>query len=94
MAHSVVWIDSNNAHVFDLSKTGIFETRLKRSEATHHTFNKKDHHGDPSIEHFYRDVAAKLGGTEELLILGPGLAKGHFRKYLETHYKELAKKIV
>lgn len=93
MAHLVVWLDSNNAHIFDLTEAGIVEAHLKRKEINHHTFNKKDHHGDPSIEHFYKDVAIKLVNADEVLILGPGLAKNHFRTYLETHSKEIAKKI-
>jgi stalled ribosome rescue protein Dom34 len=93
MAHFIIWIDSNNARIFDLTEDGIVKAHVKRNEANHHTSNKKDHHGDPSVEHFYRDVVVNLVNADELLIIGPGLAKNHFKAYLETHRTELAKKI-
>lgn len=94
MAHFVLWLDSDNAHIFEFKESGIEKTNLKRTEINHHTFNKKDHHGDPSVEHFYKDVAARLSSATELLILGPGHAKNHFQTHLETHAAELAKKTV
>lgn len=61
----------------------------------HHTHNNKDHHGDSAPEHFFRDLAAKLKDAEKLLILGPGLAKNHFKNHLETHDTGgLAKRII
>jgi stalled ribosome rescue protein Dom34 len=94
MAHYVLWIDSDNAHIFTLKDSGVEKTNLKREEINHHTTNKKDHHGDPSVEHFYKHVAERVADANELLILGPGLAKNHFKTHLETHAAGLAKKIV
>ncbi|MGZ3722895.1 MAG: hypothetical protein ACXVA9_08205, partial [Bdellovibrionales bacterium] len=95
MSHNVIWMDTEKALIFDLKESGIEKSHVQRREIKHHTFNSKDHHGDPSIEHFYKDLAVKLNGVEELLILGPGEAKTHFKTFLETHYASgLAKKII
>lgn len=95
MAHHVLWIDSVSALIFHLTPGGIEKTHLERKNVTHHTFNKKDHHGDTNTENFYRDLSSQLSNAEEILIIGPGLAKNHFKTYLETHHKnDLARRIV
>jgi stalled ribosome rescue protein Dom34 len=75
MAHYVIWLDSEKAHIFNLKAAGIEKSHLERHENNHHTRNKKDNPGDSAGEHFYRDLAVRLGDAEEILILGPGLAK-------------------
>jgi stalled ribosome rescue protein Dom34 len=95
MLDYVIWLDSENAQIFALKSSGIEKSHLKRTGADHHTFNKKDHHGDPASEHFFRDLSVKLQDAGQLLILGPGLAKNHFKTHLETHHTGgLAKKII
>jgi stalled ribosome rescue protein Dom34 len=90
----VVWLDSEVAHIFALKTSGVEKTNLKANQADHHTHNKKDGHGDSNLEHFFRDLAVKLAGGEQILILGPGLAKNHFKTHLETHVAGLAKHVI
>jgi stalled ribosome rescue protein Dom34 len=91
----VIWLDSGIAEIFALKVSGIEKSHLKKTGVDHHTRNKKDSHGDPDLEHFFRDLAIKVGDAKELLIMGPGLAKNHFKTHLETHHANgLAKKIV
>ena len=95
MTDYVVWLDSENAQIFAMKESGIEKSHLKKSGIDHHTFNKKDHHGDAPGEHFFRDLAVRLKDSGQLLILGPGLAKNHFKTHLETHHAEsLAKRII
>ena len=95
MSDYVVWLDSEQAQIFALKTSGIEKSHLKKSGMDHHTHNKKDHHSDATIEHFFRDLAVKLKDAEHLLIVGPGLAKNHFRTHLETHHTgDLGKRIV
>lgn len=95
MSDYVIWLDSEKAKIFALKTTGIEKTHMEKKGIDHHTYNKKDHHGDSNSEHFFRDLAAKLGDAEQILILGPGLAKKHFKAHLETHHAAgLAKKII
>jgi len=95
MADYVVWLDSEKAHIFNLKPSGVEKSHVEKNVFDHHTINKKDHHGDPAQEHFFRDLAVKLKDAEKILILGPGLAKNHFKTHLETHHTaHLAKKII
>ena len=95
MADYVIWLDSEKAQIFNLKPSGIEKSHFEKSGMDHHSRNKKDHHGDPATEHFFRDLAQKLKGAEQLLILGPGLAKNHFKTHLETHHVNgLAGKVV
>lgn len=94
MAKYIIWLDSEHASIFDLKVSGIEKSQLQRQVIDHHTTNKKDHHGDPATEHFYRDLAKRIKDAEEILLLGPSLSKNHFKTYLESHTPGLAKAIV
>lgn len=95
MTNYVIWLDSEKAQIFALMTSGIKKSHLEKKTMDHHTHNKKDHHGDSAPEHFFRDLADRLQDAQQLLILGPGLAKNHFHTHLEAHDKDgLAKKIV
>lgn len=95
MTDYVLWLDSEKAAIFNFTATGIEKSHLEKDGQSHHTHNKKDSHGDSNAEHFFRDLAVKLKTAEHLLILGPGLAKNHFKTHLETHHTgDLAKRII
>ncbi len=91
----VVWIDSKNAHVFAMKTTGIEKLTVKKSDKNHHTRHKNDKHRDSNSEHYYSELAEKLKGADQILIMGPGLAKNHFKDHLTAHQSNtLAKKII
>lgn len=95
MSNYVVWVDSEKAHVFALTTSGVVKSHLEKRGADHHTHNKKDHHGDSNLEHFFRDLAVLIKEAEGVLILGPGRAKTDFKTHLETHHAAgLAAKVV
>ena len=95
MTDYVIWLDSEKAKIFALKPSGIELSHLEKSGMDHRTHNKKDHHGDAALEHFFRNLAVKLKDAEHLLILGPCIVKDHFKTHLETHHTGgLAKKIV
>jgi stalled ribosome rescue protein Dom34 len=95
MADYVVWLDSEKAQIYSLTTSGVKKSHFEKSGMDHHTHNKRDHSSDSNLEHFFRDLAIQLKDVEHLLILGPGLAKNHFKTHLETHHTAgLAKKIV
>ena len=90
----IVWLDSEKAQIFALTTEGIEKSNLEKSGMNHHSHERKDHTNDSNLEHFYRDLAAKLSDAEQLLLTGPGLAKKHFTNYLESHAATLSKKVV
>lgn len=91
----VVWLDSEEARIFELKTTGIEKSHLKKGDIDHHRRHKKDIHVDSNVEHYYRDLAEKLKKADQILLLGPGLAKNHFKGHLESHRPDhLATKII
>jgi stalled ribosome rescue protein Dom34 len=95
MKNSVIWLDSENAHIFDLKVTGIERTFVKKNGKDHHTRHKNDLHKDVHSEQYYNDLTDKIKDVDQLLLMGPGLAKKHFKEYLGAHQPNtLAKKII
>lgn len=95
MANYVLWLDSEKAQLFHLTTKGIVKSHLEKHQIDHHTHDKHHNHGDPGLEHFFHHVAELLKDATEILLLGPGLAKNHFKTHLERHHHEaLGKKII
>lgn len=94
MATYVIWLDSEKAHVFNLKPTGVEKFHIEKKGMDHHTHNKKDHHGDSAPDHFFHELALKLADAQEILLVGPGLGKSHFKTHLEKHHTTLSTKIV
>jgi stalled ribosome rescue protein Dom34 len=96
MRNYVVWLDSQQAHVFALNASGLQKSEVDNPNLDHHTHNKKEKTSDRdnNAEHFFRELATTVKDADQLLILGPGLAKNHFKDHLETHSKILAAKVI
>ncbi len=97
MKDYIIWLDSESAHVFALNSSGegVEKSVVKKNDADHHNRHKKDQHQDSHAEPYYRDLAAQLKDADKMLLIGPGLAKNHFRDHLNTHQAHtLAKKVI
>jgi stalled ribosome rescue protein Dom34 len=90
MNRTVVLLDSQNARVFHLLHRP--PEQLKLAVPDHHTHPKD--HGDAHSHAFYEAVAQHVKDSDELLVIGHGLGKTHFKTHLETHHPQLAKKVV
>jgi len=90
----VVWMDQRHAECFALHADGTFEhKRVIKHDPDHHTHGHRDDKHPP--EKFFKELAQTLHGAAELLLVGPGLAKDHFRTYLGRHHAtDLAKHVV
>ncbi len=95
MENYIIWLDSEKAQLFALQPSGVKRSHVKKSGVDHHTRNKKDNPNDEHAEHFFKLVTEALSGADQLLIMGPGLAKNHFKTYLEKHHHaKLASQII
>ena len=93
MSAYVVCLDSENAKVIQLEKGADQSKALHRHEVRHHTSADANHHKND--EKFFHEVAATLKDATQILLMGPGLAKDHFKKHLETHHHvQLGKHVV
>lgn len=90
MSYYALWIDHKDAVVYKFNADGVDEKKIANGE-----FGK--HHGEKhkEIEEFYHTVAKNLTGAQELLVMGPGVAKDEFKHHCEKHnHAPLAKAIV
>ena len=91
----VVWLDSKNAHVFSLKTTGIEKIKVAKNNKDHQRRHKNDMRRDSKSERYYLELSDQLKGADQVLLMGPGLAKNHFKDYLTTHLANtIAKKII
>ncbi|MEA2700974.1 MAG: hypothetical protein QOI66_5245, partial [Myxococcales bacterium] len=54
----------------------------------------RTHNHPDDRAHFFRDVAAALGETEQILILGPSVTKLHFLRYLQKDHPRIESRVV
>lgn len=93
MSAYVIWLDSHHAKLFKMSPGGATESKMDKSEIKHHTPQDVGNHKDSGK--FFEEVVGKLRDASEILLVGPGEARKHFKTHLESHHHaELAKKIV
>lgn len=89
MISSAIWITSDSARSFRLTPEDVIETNFKLAGPRHHGSEHGPHHADTQDnERLFSEISTKLikGSDDRFLILGPGLAKTHFQKYLTSHY--------
>lgn len=89
----IIWMDSEKAQVFGLNTKGIEKSNLKKSGGSHHS-GDSDNINDEQLKHFYHDLSSKVSDAEQLLIMGPGASKTHFKTYLDDHAAGLSKNVV
>ena len=87
MSACVIWMDSEHAKIFNISASGV-----EKKTVDQHTVNpigaRHDNHKHNAEEAFFHKVAEQVGMPEELLVMGAGMAKTHFKSHLEKHHHE------
>lgn len=84
MSSYVLWLDTQEAHIYKFLPGKVEKQNLKNTHPQHHTHNPKEEK-HPS-DHFYHEVANALSQAQELLIVGPGIAQEQFKHHLEKHH--------
>ncbi len=92
MSYMVLWIDSKHAKLFSFTKQGVEKSEMEMTKHEQHVAEADKNHGE--CREFYDRVAKALQNPEELLVVGPGNAKKHFKTELDSHHKNLAQKVV
>lgn len=97
MISVAVWLSSNEAKVFKFTPEGVESHQLHSHGKSHPKETSGKNHtikgGDE--EHFLHEVAEFLtkDNSGRWLVMGPGLAKNHFKSHVESHHKAHANKI-
>jgi stalled ribosome rescue protein Dom34 len=94
MANYVVFIDLENAKIFELHPEKVETHNLHRHEIRHHSGMEKEQNNHKNEQKFFHEVSGHLVNAHEVLIIGPGEAKTHFKDYIGSHNSPLMKKVV
>lgn len=93
--HVVIWIDHREAHVlyFDPSKNELIKSDSAHTHL-HHKANEIGSGNAPEDHQFFHKVISSVANVNEILVVGPGSAKGELIKHAAVHDAAIAKKIV
>lgn len=86
--HAIVWMDQQQAQVVMFDKEHSESVKVRSHS---HASHQGKSHDEPG---FYADIAARLAGTHEVLLTGPGQAHDKFRVWCAVHQPAVAKVIV
>lgn len=88
----IAWVEMDRARIFRVRADGPEIKILHRHEIRHHT--SRDPENLKNCDKFFKKVTAAIRDADELLLMGPGLTKEHFRTYLEEHDELLSRCVV
>jgi len=82
-----VWIDNQQAHIFRVDSTAFEQSTVYAPEhvARHPQREARPHNHPDDERRFFAEVVQSLSGVDRVLILGPSIAKVHFRDYVLAH---------
>ena len=86
MSYCALWLDHQNAYIYTFTADGVEEAKL------HSHGNEHDKNNIP--DKFFHEIAGKLNGTKELMIMGPGVAKDQFKHHCENHHHNALAKVI
>jgi stalled ribosome rescue protein Dom34 len=94
--HAAIWIDHHEARVISFSPDESDENTVAAHSVKHsqHSAGKSRGWRTPEDPAYYEDVAKKLEGFGEILIVGPANAKFELLKHLQARHADLAAKVV
>ncbi len=81
--HAAVWLDHEQAKIFEIQKEFYGETTLTARSAAQR--DEKAFHGA---------IVSALDGAQEILVMGPGTAKTAFMRYVHKNAPRLEPRIV
>ena len=91
--HAVVWLDQTEAHVIHFSRTEA-DTDVIKTTSQHKKSGVVGNNRAEEDTTYLEEVAAALGESKEILVVGPGMEKLNFVRYLNKSHAALADKVV
>jgi hypothetical protein len=98
MRQTALWLDQNEARVFHVDANSFDKDTIHAPNNHVHRHPKDQetktrNHPDDEAR-FFDEVLAHLGGSEEVLVMGPSMTKLHFLRYALRMAPSLASSIV
>lgn len=84
-----VWLDREKARIF-VKEDGYFHERIAFSQNSQQAGFLHFGNDNP----LFHQAANELKDAKYVLLVGPGLAKLHFRNYLMEQYPSIARKVI
>lgn len=98
MSSLIMWIDTQQARLFFLEPDGFHKEYLTIEGPEHmkEVFGRNHSWQESDERKFYQQVCERLRQSDavEWMIVGSGVGRSHFQKYVEAHFTTLAPKIV
>lgn len=95
--HAVIWIDHNQAKIFNFNATDAEMLTLHPEGPATHIHHKANTIGsghETLDQAFLHEIVTAVGGAGEVLIVGPGNAKTELIKHITRHDPKLKEKIM
>lgn len=92
--HVAVWLDHREARIFEVAPEALHSEVVKPRAHPHehgHRYHQTRH--AEAEAKFYADVAAALGHPDAVLVVGPGMAKLEFMRWLHNHAPSLEARV-
>ncbi len=97
LSHAVVWIDHQEAHVIqfnaDMHENSTITTKSKHGHIHQKAGVLAGHH-QVSSQAYLHEVVKAVAGANEILIVGPGVAKLELIKHINHHDAKISNKVV
>lgn len=98
MRQMAVWMDRDEAKVFEVGAARFEETRFRSPDHHVHRHPKDEetrtrNHPDDE-RRFFHHVADALAGADQVLLVGPSVTKLRFFRYVRKHHPGLEPRIV
>jgi stalled ribosome rescue protein Dom34 len=97
LSHAVVWIDHQEAHVIkfnaDTHENSTITTQSKHGHI-HQKAGVLTGHHQVSSQAYLHEVVEAVAGANEILIVGPGVAKLELIKHINHHDPKISNKVV
>ena len=97
MSPYIVWIDHDHAKAISLAPVdkngGPHTVATHTHRIDHHTHALDNLDREKRTHKMFQETAKLLGDAENVLIVGPGLAKHLFNNYLAEHFPKVFRKV-
>lgn len=95
--HAIVWLDHFHGTVIDFSIDHANTVKVRSELEAPQVHMKSGPQGSghlPEDVDFYAQVVAAIGDAAEVVVVGPGVAKTAFKKFVEERFPHVAERIV
>jgi stalled ribosome rescue protein Dom34 len=92
MPHCALIMDQSHARIIEFTKDASEFHKVEKK--THHFHHHSSHEGTEDRKKFFQLLASELKSYKQILILGAGIGKDQFKKYLDEHNHEISKNIL